>query len=287
MDNQLRNILDAMLLDEFRRSASRQRDVPTQVFANEQTQLLTILRELIYGYNEQMRDYNNNVRITLQLLQTIQNSISDLREPQIRVRQTTTNTNRSAVPPVRQNTNIRQRQAYEPNRFLSWLIYPLNDLSGNAIPSTFNDNVIVRPTQQQIQSATQFLEYDSATISNTRCPITLEDFEQGEMVRRIIHCGHTFCETALQNWFQSNVRCPVCRHDIRTTVTTNENINPNEYVARAVSPIQNDASDNIIDDTNTNALIQTITTSITNILQNYSENEYIDMSFNILSRYNY
>jgi hypothetical protein len=283
MDNQLRNILDAMLLDEFRRSAGRQREMPTQVFTNEQTQLLTILRELIYGYNEQMRDFNNNVRTTLQLLQTIQTSISNLREPPIRVRQTTTNVPRTNAQPTRQNTNRHWEHNHDSNRFLSWLIYPITDLSGNVIPSTFNENVIVRPTQEQIQSATQFLEYDSATTSNTRCPITLEDFEEGEMVRRIIHCGHTFCETALQNWFRSNVRCPVCRYDIRT-LSRPSNINQNENQNGYVSPIIIDTSNNIIDNTNTNALIQTITTSITNILQNYSDEQNIDMSMNILSR---
>ena len=37
----------------------------------------------------------------------------------------------------------------------------------------------------------------------------------GEQVFQIKHCGHNFRENALRNWFRTNVRCPVCRYDIR------------------------------------------------------------------------
>ena len=34
-------------------------------------------------------------------------------------------------------------------------------------------------------------------------------------MRRIHHCNHIFGTTAFDNWFERNVRCPVCRFDIR------------------------------------------------------------------------
>jgi len=85
--------------------------------SHEQIHLITVLRELIYGYNEQMRDYSDNMRTILQLLQTIQNNMYEEPEPPIRVRQTTTNNTRTNATPLRQNANIRQRQNYEPGRF--------------------------------------------------------------------------------------------------------------------------------------------------------------------------
>ena len=42
------------------------------------------------------------------------------------------------------------------------------------------------------------------------------------MVRQINRCGHIFNTIALNEWFQTSVRCPVCRHDIRE----NDNQNP-------------------------------------------------------------
>jgi len=150
------------------------------------------------------------------------------------------------------------------------------------VPVNFSSNVIVRPTQEQIHNATIALEYDSNIVTQTRCPITLGDFETGEIVRQIRHCGHTFCETALQNWFGSNVRCPVCRYDIRTyvrpdtppsPVTTNENeTNENETN-------ENETNEN---ETNENEIYQNLTASITDIMQSYSENPQFDLSFSMI-----
>jgi hypothetical protein len=78
------------------------------------------------------------------------------------------------------------------------------------------EDVRVRPTNEQINRATEGLVYSSDMIFiNTQCPISLDEFVEGELVRRISHCGHTFREAAINRWFETNVRCPVCRHDIR------------------------------------------------------------------------
>jgi hypothetical protein len=51
----------------------------------------------------------------------------------------------------------------------------------------------------------------------TTCPITLEDFVDGESVTKINVCGHVFRTSALRHWFERNRMCPVCRRD--STVT--------------------------------------------------------------------
>jgi hypothetical protein len=97
----------------------------------------------------------------------------------------------------------------------------------------FNSNVIVRPSQQQIQNASRIVRYgDIQDPLSESCPITLERFNPDDIVRQIHSCGHIFCQTAFNEWFASNVRCPVCRYDIRnytnnsdstTTQPTNQN----------------------------------------------------------------
>ena len=42
----------------------------------------------------------------------------------------------------------------------------------------------------------------------------------GEQVRTLTHCGHRFHVLCIDNWFQRNVHCPLCRHDIRDGLTT-------------------------------------------------------------------
>ena len=84
------------------------------------------------------------------------------------------------------------------------------------IPQNLNP-VIVRPSDSQIANATEislFSEIENPL--NANCPILVEPFLPTSRVSRIRHCGHCFDSNALEHWFSLNVRCPVCRYDIRT-----------------------------------------------------------------------
>lgn len=73
------------------------------------------------------------------------------------------------------------------------------------------------PTISQVISATEIFTYNDETssrVTDTRCPISLEDFEHGEELCEIRHCHHVFKWTSLQRWFSQNSHCPVCRHNI-------------------------------------------------------------------------
>jgi hypothetical protein len=88
--------------------------------------------------------------------------------------------------------------------------------------SNFYDNVPVYPTAEQIASGTRRLVYSNTEEPlNITCPITLERFESDTEVLQILGCSHIFNPTSLQQWFQSNVRCPICRYDIRDYVPIN------------------------------------------------------------------
>jgi hypothetical protein len=137
--------------------------------------------------------------------------------------------------------------------------------------------VVVHPTGEQINSATRIITYDeSIELINHRCPISLADFEEGEDIRQIIHCGHCFCEDSIQNWFRSNVRCPVCRYDIRDyslpdiiDASLNRPTSPN-----TPNPPNNRNRNNVNNNLNNlNHIFDGISTNLTNILSNYLENE--------------
>lgn len=80
------------------------------------------------------------------------------------------------------------------------------------IPSNFSDPVLVRPTQEQIESALQTVEH-----SNSTCAIC-QDLISFDGVK-LRHCNHEFHRSCISSWFGINVRCPVCRHDIRDLAT--------------------------------------------------------------------
>jgi hypothetical protein len=125
------------------------------------------------------------------------------------------------------------------------------------------EDVIVRLTTEQINRATETLVYSSDMIFiNTQCPISLDEFSEGEPVRRISHCGHTFREAAINRWFETNVRCPVCRHDIRD-ISNNIPNNINE-------------PDNIIDNSNGDVVNNSVD------IQSFREGMYNRFNNNIL-----
>lgn len=151
----------------------------------------------------------------------------------------TPNLSRRNIPqptsPIQNNSMINsQRSPFTMLQYLSNNTTPgVDPFSSNELmqeyfqnlfqnPSLFQ-NVIVSPTSEQITNATETILYDSnMDFINDRCPITLEEFQENERVVRITHCGHTFGESSIQNWFRTNVRCPVCRFDIRDAPVTTD-----------------------------------------------------------------
>jgi len=79
--------------------------------------------------------------------------------------------------------------------------------------ANFNDPVPVVPTNDQLDAGTVSI----TAIMNLEgaCAVCQDSMSSGQTVRRINRCGHAFHTTCIDTWFQRNVHCPVCRHDIR------------------------------------------------------------------------
>lgn len=90
--------------------------------------------------------------------------------------------------------------------------------TANSLLSAFlNSTVPIAPTNEELDRASQLVRYGDLNQPVSRsCPISLEEFGENDPVRQLVHCRHLFSPDAFQTWFQTHVRCPVCRHDIRT-----------------------------------------------------------------------
>ena len=101
-------------------------------------------------------------------------------------------------------------------------------------PFNFMNNVPVFPTSEEISAATRIIRFDTVeNPKNTRCPITLVPFNPSDTVIQVVHCGHIFDIVYLNGWFRDNVRCPVCRHDIRETDVGDDShstLAPDEFI---------------------------------------------------------
>lgn len=72
--------------------------------------------------------------------------------------------------------------------------------------------VVVAPTTEQINNASTI---ETTATSGEICAICQDSIQVGTQVRSLDACDHLFHTGCIDTWFQSNVRCPVCRHDIR------------------------------------------------------------------------
>ena len=96
------------------------------------------------------------------------------------------------------------------------------EIQGFSIPipsfQPSNSPTPVFPTISQIMDAVEIFPYNEDNqirVTETRCPISLDDFVVGEDLCEIKHCHHIFKWSSLQGWFSRNTCCPVCRYDIR------------------------------------------------------------------------
>ena len=255
------------------------------------------LNQMIASYNENMQLYNHHIMNMIEIYMLIIRSGNNTGSRTGSRTSTGSDSGyRSGIHPglvpglgnINRN-RTRNTSSQNPYRHLyrNWRTPTSFDINTNA-NTNFFQNVIVRPTIGQIDHATEEITYSNeqnTRVINTTCPITLEDFVDGDRICRIKHCGHAFKYTELSRWFNMNVHCPVCRYDIRdyvphsdisnnqTVHSNNEDENDDEY---------RDLPELISDDSDDNGIghggimnsenAATIANSVSNLIQNYLTN---------------
>jgi hypothetical protein len=100
------------------------------------------------------------------------------------------------------------------DEFISQLTQTLNQIAPTA-----QEDVVVAPTEAQINEACVVIPSREADLSDQYvCPIDLSPIDDDENVMIIKHCKHAFRESNLRELFTRDVRCPMCRFDIRDHV---------------------------------------------------------------------
>lgn len=74
--------------------------------------------------------------------------------------------------------------------------------------------VIVRPSAAQIEDGSISRNASQEDV-HENCSICLDAIAVNSPVRLLRHCNHIFHTTCIDTWFERNVRCPNCNHDIR------------------------------------------------------------------------
>ena len=92
----------------------------------------------------------------------------------------------------------------------------LNDFITNELQQRMTDTIY--------NNNTSLISYDENNENFDRiCPITHENFENGEIVTKINVCGHIFKTNTIKTWLYHNAVCPKCRFNIITQQYSNNN----------------------------------------------------------------
>jgi len=150
-------------------------------------------------------------------------------------------------------------------------------------------------TNEQIANATHLIQYD-ASMNETRCPITWDQFEPGQNILQINNCRHIFGHQPLMEWFQRHSRCPVCRASVLPTQSQQTNNTTNTTDESTLS--QPDPSGNSINNRSTthttsssraiNQILSGILTSVNgavNTESGYYESEFAFNMNDLLDAY--
>jgi len=209
LENEISNIFDNILnygdsTDDLPRNTGDY--LHDQSITDVHTLQLNTLNNFINQYFSQINTFQDNARDMLQMIRTTIHQQNVVYSHLLRRNNMRQNVQ---TPPVFSRTNAR-------NTSRAWNA-PQYDYTYE-IPQIYiprRTQQTTRLTQEQINNSIQTIEYEQ-DMGEERCPITLENFIVGENICRIRHCGHIFKSTGLMQWFQRNVRCPVCRYDVRT-----------------------------------------------------------------------
>lgn len=125
------------------------------------------------------------------------------------------------VPPLYRPTRFVYTEENVPVNTADPLINLFNTmLNSPTLNPNFMNSVIVRPSAEVIDANTTLSTLETDT--NEACAICQDGYTVGNERRSLNACHHTFHRPCIDTWFQENVRCPVCRHDIRVPTTASE-----------------------------------------------------------------
>ena len=81
------------------------------------------------------------------------------------------------------------------------------------LQSFLDQPVIIHPTEQQLEQATTVTM--ALRTQNDACAICQDMIEEGQTMRILNYCTHSFHRECIDTWLERHVTCPTCRHDIR------------------------------------------------------------------------
>ena len=79
------------------------------------------------------------------------------------------------------------------------------------------EDVQVYPSLRTLRESSSVCNYGDLETDQETCSICRENFTDSCIVRKLGGCEHIFHLNCIDTWFETNIRCPLCRMDLRET----------------------------------------------------------------------
>jgi len=177
----------------------------------------------LLGYIRQVADINPYTQ-GLNIYNT--RTLNDLGQNNVRIQSDSQPESRTE-----ENTNTRAPNTRVPTNssVLMSILLSNNGIFENIFGSVLEDTehqtflsqrVNINPTNEEINNAS--IIYRAVTSHDDICTICQDTIELNQEIRKLNHCNHYFHSECIDVWFQTNVLCPTCRHDIREITNINQ-----------------------------------------------------------------
>lgn len=115
------------------------------------------------------------------------------------------------------SSNRMQPDIVQSNSAVSLLSTFISGVMGEPIVHNLqpflDQPVVIHPTEQQLAQATTLTT--ALRVQNDACAICQDMIEEGQTMRILNYCTHSFHQECIDTWLGRHVTCPTCRHDIR------------------------------------------------------------------------
>lgn len=105
--------------------------------------------------------------------------------------------------------------------------------------------VHVGASLEHLRSNTEIIIYNnSEDDTSTICSICQLNLQNNDILRKLKSCSHQFHLNCVDQWFEKNVFCPICRTDVRESdnnQSIDQNINSRQPIGRRISSSNLDA----------------------------------------------
>jgi hypothetical protein len=202
-----------------------------QTYQTNYTQIIQRLQnpqEIQMEYESNNRRYHDNIKKIIDILYLFTGSNnnnnpqpSSIFSPPLSAPLSTQNENEreTPTPPPTQS-----REENENENDLWRNIFPFYIIEPALIPSS-SSSTSSFITVDEINQYVDYIIYNPEEHDNDCCPISHDNFINGETICKIKICSHVFKTQHLFNWLRINATCPVCRNELRP-LSTNNNPSP-------------------------------------------------------------